>query len=85
MNKNRGSAKLTVKVPFSGTLKLKRTGSVKGQRKQAEEAGKLRLLVKSRGKALKRLNKTGKASVQAKVRFAPDCGRAGDQTEDPGW
>jgi hypothetical protein len=32
-------------------------------------------LVKSRRKALKQLNKTGKANVQAKVRFAPDCGR----------
>jgi predicted outer membrane repeat protein len=75
VNKKRGSAKLKVKVPFSGKLKLKKTGSVKSQRKRAEEAGKLRLLVKARGRALKRLNKTGKANVQAKVRFAPDCGR----------
>ena len=75
VNKKRGSAKLTVKVPFSGTLKLKKTGSVKGQRKQAEEAGKLSV-GEVEGKALKRLNKSGKAKVQAKVRFAPDCGRA---------
>ncbi len=75
-NKQRGSAKLTVKVPFSGVLKLKKTGSVRGQKKQVEESGKVRLLVKSRGKALKRLNKSGNANVTAKVRFAPDCGRA---------
>ena len=76
VNKQRGSAKLTVKVPFSGVLKLKKTGSVRGQKKQVEESGKVRLLVKSRGKALKRLNKSGNANVTAKVRFAPDCGRA---------
>ena len=74
-NKNRGTAKLTVKVPYSGELKLKKTGNVKLQKKRAEQARKLRLLVKPRGKALKRLNNTGKANVTAKVRFAPDCGR----------
>jgi predicted outer membrane repeat protein len=69
------SNKLKVRVPFSGVVKLKKTGNVKGQRKEAEEAGKVKLLVKSRGSALKRLNQTGKANVKAKVRFAPDCGR----------
>ena len=75
VNKQRGSAKLTVKVPFSGKLKLKGTGRVKGQRKLAKEAGKLKLLVKARGAALKRLNTRGTANVKAKVTFAPDCGR----------
>jgi hypothetical protein len=75
VNKQRGSAKLTVKVPYSGKLKLKRTGRVKGRSKLAEEAGKLKLLVKARGRATKRLNERGAANVQAKVRFAPDCGR----------
>ena len=50
VNKQRGSAKLTVKVPFSGVLKLKKTGSVRGQKKQVEESGKVRLLVKSRAR-----------------------------------
>ena len=74
VNKKRGSAKLTVKVPYSGQLKLKKTGIVKGQRKRAEESGKLKLLVRARGRALKSLNRTGKTQVTAKVRFAPDCG-----------
>jgi hypothetical protein len=76
VNKKRGSAKLTVKVPFSGKLKLKKTGSVVGQGKRAKESGKLKLLVKARGRAKKKLNETGKTQVTAKVRFAPDCGRS---------
>ena len=75
VDKKRGSAKLTVKVPFSGKLKLKGTGGVKGQRKRAKQAGKLKLLVKARGRALKRLNARGAANVKAEVKFAPDCGR----------
>ncbi len=75
VDKKRGSAKLAVKVPFSGKLKLKKTSEVVGQGKQPKEAGKLNLLVKARGRALKKLNETGKTQVTAKVRFAPDCGR----------
>ncbi len=74
LNKQLGSAKLTVKVPFSGKVELMKTALVEGQRKLAEEAGKLTLLVKSRGIAKKRLNNEGVAEVQAKVTFAPDCG-----------
>jgi hypothetical protein len=76
VNKQRGSAKLTVKVPFSGKVRLAKTKNVKGQHERAEESGKLKLLVKAKGRAKKLLNKRGKANVKAKVIFAPDCGRS---------
>jgi hypothetical protein len=74
LDKDRGTAKLAVKVPYSGELRLEKTDSVKGQRKLADAAGKLMLLVKSRGNANKRLNGTGVVDVKADVSFAPDCG-----------
>ena len=82
VNKKRGSAKLTVKVPFSGELKLKKTGSVKGQRKRAKQAGKLKLLVKSRGGALKRLNKRGTAKVTGQGQVRPGLRPLQDQEQD---
>ena len=82
VNKKRGSAKLTVKVSDPGVVKLAKTKNVKGQRKQAEQARKLKLLVKSRGGALKRLNNTGKAKVKAKVTFDPACGRSKSKSKN---
>ena len=73
LNKKRGSAKLTVKVPGPGKLKLAQTGSVKGQHERADQC-EPKLSVKPRGKAQKRLNKRGKAKVKAKVTYTPDGG-----------
>ena len=74
LNKKRGSAKLTVKVAGPGKVKLTKTGSVKGDHERAKQSGKLKLSVTPRGKAKKRLNKKGKANVEAKITFDPDCG-----------
>ena len=82
VNKKRGSAKLTVKVPFSGELKLKKTGRVKGQRKRAEQARKLKLLVKARGGALKRLNNTGKGEGHRPRSFRPGLRPPEDQEQE---
>ena len=70
----KGSAKLTVKVAGPGELKLARTGSLKGTHTWAEQSGEEKLTVKPRGKAKKRLNKRGKATVKAKVTYTPDGG-----------
>ena len=82
VDKKRGSAKLAVKVPFSGKLKLKKTSEVVGQGKQPKQARKLNLLVKARGRALKKLNEAGKTQVTAKVRFAPGLRSPQDEEQD---
>ncbi len=75
LNKKRGLAKLTVKLPVGpGELYLDKTKKVQGQHKGPVAAGKLTLPVKPRGGAKMRLSKTGKAKVKAKVTYIPDCG-----------
>jgi hypothetical protein len=75
LNKKRGLAKLTVNLPVGpGELYLEKTNKVQGQHKGPVEAGKLKLSVKPRGGAKKRLSKTGKVQVKAKVTYIPDCG-----------
>ena len=74
-NKRKGTAKLTVKnLPGPGELRLAKTKKVKGKEKTADEAGKEKLPIKPKGKAKKKLNRTGKAKVKAKVTYTPDGG-----------
>jgi hypothetical protein len=44
-------------------------------------AGKEKLLVRSRGKARKRLNEAGKARVRAKVTFTPTGGESNTKSK----
>jgi hypothetical protein len=88
LDTKQGTAKLTVKVPGPGDLYLRGrlatplpqddhplASHVKRVHKRAERSGKLKLSVKARREAKKRLNKTGKVKVKAKVVFSPrDCG-----------
>ena len=80
-NKKKGTAKLTVKVPGPGTLKLTRTESVKGARIFADVKGKAKVPVKPRGEAKKKLNRKGKAKVEAEVTFTPDGGEPNTQSK----
>jgi len=74
-NRKRGLAKLTVNVPVGpGELKLARTPSVNGQRERVEPSSATKVTIKPRGKAKKRLNRRGKATVKAKVTYIPDGG-----------
>jgi hypothetical protein len=85
-NKHKGTARLAVNVPGPGTLSL--TGkNVKPQRPAREATtsaavtapGTVKLLVKARGKAKKKLNKTGKAKINVNIAFTP----SGDPPGDP--
>jgi hypothetical protein len=87
-NKSKGTATIAVNVPGPGTLSL--TGKkVKSQRpareatasKAVTAAGTLKLLVKAKGKAEKKLNKTGKVKVKANVTFIPTGGAANAHTK----
>jgi hypothetical protein len=81
MNKRKGTARLTVKVPGPGELDLAKTKKVKADDESAEDAGKEKLSIKPRGKAKKKLNRTGKAKVTAEVTYTPDGGEANAQTK----
>ena len=80
-NKKKGTAKLTVKVPGPGKLKLAKTKKVNGKKKQADTAGKVRLPIKPRGKATKKLKGKGKAKIKAQVTYTPDGGEARTKTK----
>jgi hypothetical protein len=72
-NRKTGTAKLTVAVGGPGQLTL--TGKkVKRQSKAAAAAGKVKLLIKAKGKAAKALRKRGKAKVRFTVAYTPTGG-----------
>jgi virginiamycin B lyase len=73
-NKDKGTARLAVKVPGAGEVDLAESEAVKPKRKQGESAGKVRLPIKPRGEAKKRLNREGKAKVKAEVTYTPTGG-----------
>jgi hypothetical protein len=86
-NKHRGTAILPVNVPGPGTLSLTGKG-VKTQRpgganasKAVAAAGTVKLLVKAKGSAKHKLNKTGKVKVKVKVTFTPTGGASNTQTK----
>jgi virginiamycin B lyase len=73
-NKKRGTARLTVRVPGSGDLELARTKRVMQAARRVQGAEKVKLPVRARGKARKRLNRRGRAKVKAKVTYTPKGG-----------
>jgi virginiamycin B lyase len=73
-NKKRGTAKLTVVVPGPGKLRLAQTKQVKRAKKRADAEGSVKLPVKSRGTARKKLSRKGKAKVKSEVAYAPTDG-----------
>jgi hypothetical protein len=68
-------AKLTVKVPRPGDLRLAQTTEVKGAKKRAGAKGKAKLPLRPRGKKKKQLTERGTVSVVAEVTYTP---RGGD-------
>jgi hypothetical protein len=80
-NRKRGTAKLTVEVSGSGTLVISGK-KVKRKSKQVGSGGEVKLPVKAKGKAKKRLKDGGKARVRAKVEFSPEsCGDPTSETK----
>jgi hypothetical protein len=77
LDKERGTGKLTVEVPAAGDVALARTTKVKGAEVRAKAAGKVRLAIKPRGKAKKKLAQHGKAKVE--VTYTPDSGEPEEQ------
>jgi hypothetical protein len=70
----KGTAELTVAASGAGLVTLAKTKSVKGARARAKGQGNIKLVVRPKGKALKRLNQNGQVIVTAKVNFTLDGG-----------
>jgi virginiamycin B lyase len=75
-NKKRGTAKVTVLVPGAGALELAKTKKVKGAKVAPDAGGEVKLPVRPRGQAKKKLKKKGKAKVKAKLTFSSPEGGA---------
>ena len=73
-NQRKGTAKLTVNVPGAGRLELEGTNKVKGREKRADSEGSVKLKVKPKGNAKRKLDDRGKAKVTARVTYTPDGG-----------
>jgi hypothetical protein len=78
-NTRRGTATIGVTVPGAGTLALsgkgvkaqKAGGGSPGATSSVAAAGTVKLVVRAKGKAKRRLDSTGKASVPVKVTYTP--------------
>lgn len=75
LNKRKGTATLSVRVPSAGTLTVAGKGVVK-KKKSAQSAKKLKIAIKAKGKAKAQLKELGKAKVKAKISFKPTSGSA---------
>jgi Ca2+-binding RTX toxin-like protein len=73
-NKRKGTAILTVSVPGAGDLELAKSEKVKGDDERATAEGSVKLKLKPKGTAKRRLADRGKAKVKAEVTYAPDGG-----------
>ena len=73
-NAARGTATLTISVPWSAGLKLRGRGVVTVDR-QAEFPGRTRLAVRPRGAVKRRLDRRGRARVKVRVTYWPWGGK----------
>lgn len=73
LNKAKGTATLSVKVPSAGTLTASGKGLVKAKKK-AKKAKTLKITIKAKGATKTELAKSGKARVKAKISFKPSSG-----------
>lgn len=78
--RRRGTAALRVGVPEAGLLELRRTGRVKADSASAAAAGEIVVKVRARGRAQRRLERTGDARVRAKLAFTPEGATAVSET-----
>jgi len=61
-------------VPGEGRLQLKGTRTVRQQKKSVKAAGRVKLTIRAKGKAARKLKRTGRSRVRASVTFTPTGG-----------
>jgi hypothetical protein len=74
LNKEAGTARLMVRVPGPGNVRVAGTTKLKPADARTDTAGRLKLPVVPKGKATRLLNREGRAKVKARISFAPDSG-----------
>jgi len=76
LNKTKGIAMLSVKIPGAGTVTATGEGIAKAKKpaKKAKKPKTLKLTIKAKGKAKKQLAEEGTAEVSAKITFKPLSG-----------
>jgi hypothetical protein len=81
-NKKKGTATLIVIVPGPGALALGKSAAVKGAVRSAQKAGRVKLPIRLRGRARRRLSRLaetrgiGRVKVKVRVTFTPTGGTA---------
>ncbi len=86
LNKKKGTATLAVNVPNPGTLKASGKGVKAASAgavisKQVSAAGKVKLVIRAKGKQAKTLKKKGTVKLKAKITYTPTGGEAATQTK----
>ncbi len=86
LNKKKGTATLSVEVPNLGTLVLggkgvKAASAEAVTSKKVGAPGKVKLVIKAKGKQAKTLKKNGKVKLKAKITYTPTGGGAATQTK----
>lgn len=83
LNKTKGIATLSVKIPGAGTLTASGNGiaKVKKSAKKAKKAKTLKLTIRAKGKAKTQLAEEGTAKVSVKVTFKPTSGTSVTKTK----
>jgi hypothetical protein len=79
-NKKKGTATLTVIVANAGRVDLRGTKKVKGRSVRTTIGGTVKLLIKAKRAAKRKLERTGKAKVNADVTYAPDAALASSRS-----
>jgi hypothetical protein len=83
-NKKKGTASLTVSVPYAGDLALSGKGVKAAGATQAVAVtapGNVKLLIKAKGKKRKTLNETGKVRVRPNITYTPTGGDPSSQSK----
>lgn len=80
-NRKKGTAELVVGVPGAGELVLSGSKTVRRATRPAPGAGRVRLDVRPRGRAAKRLAAKGRAKVRATVTYTADGGSPRTKTK----
>ena len=75
LNRTRGTAQLTVAVPNPGLLEVVRTRRIRKWSAPTTEAGEVRVPIRLRAAAARRLDRRGKLGVAPRLRFTPTDGR----------
>jgi hypothetical protein len=83
-NKNKGTATITANVPNPGELSVSGRGvkvpNAAVTSKQIRAPGRVRLLIKAKGRKKRKLNSTGKVNVRPEVTYIPSGGGVNTQS-----